>query len=174
MAILYNFGTNIFLGEISYITQAIAAVLQLGVTMDYSIFLYHRYREERPLHEDPRDAMAKAIVAAFTSLSGSSLTTIAGFLALCFMRLTLGRDIGLVMAKGVVLGVATVVLVLPAILLVLDRGIRKYHHRTLNLNFDRVNRFMVRHRKAFVALFLVLFLPAVYAQNHAAGLLQAG
>ena len=168
LAILYNFGTNIFLGQISYITKAIAAVLQLGVTMDYSIFLYHRYEEERANHDDNRDAMAKAIVAAFTSLSGSSLTTIAGFLALCAMRLLLGKDIGIVMAKGVVLGVATVVLVLPAILLVLDRGIRKYHHRTLNLNFDRVNRFMVRHRKAFVALFLVLFLPAVYAQSHAA------
>ena len=168
MAILYNFGTNFFFGQISYITKAIAAVLQLGVTMDYSIFLYHRYEEERANYEDNRDAMAKSIVAAFTSLSGSSLTTIAGFGALCFMRLLLGRDIGLVMAKGVVLGVATVVLVLPAILLVLDRGIAKYRHPTLNLDFGRVNDFMVRHRKTFVALFALLFIPAVYAQNHAA------
>ena len=168
MAIVYNFGTNIFLGEISYITQAIAAVLQLGVTMDYSIFLYHRYREERLLHEDPRDAMAEAIVAAFTSLSGSSLTTIAGFLALCFMQLTLGRDIGLVMAKGVVLGVATVVLVLPALLLIFDEKIEKHKHRTLIPNFEKMNRFIIRHRRAFVAVFLLLFLPAVYAQSHTA------
>ena len=167
LAILYNFGTNIFLGQISYITKAIAAVLQLGVTMDYSIFLYHRYEEERANYEDPRDAMSTAIVAAFTSLSGSSLTTIAGFLALCFMRLLLGRDIGIVMAKGVVLGVATVVLVLPAILLVFDKGIRKYRHRTFTPNLGKMNDFMVRHRKAFVALFVVLFLPAVYSSHHA-------
>ena len=109
MAVIYNFGSNIFLGQISYITKAIAAVLQLGVTMDYSIFLYHRYEEEREHYGDKRDAMAQAIIAAFRSLSGSSMTTIAGFLALCFMRLTLGRDIGVVMAKGVVLGVATVI-----------------------------------------------------------------
>ena len=167
LSILYNFGTNIFLGEISYITRAIAAVLQLGVTMDYSIFLYHRYEEERKNYDDPRDAMSKAIVAAFTSLSGSSLTTIAGFVALCFMRLLLGRDIGIVMAKGVVLGVATVVLVLPAILLVMDKGIRKYRHRTLIPHMGKLNDFMVRHRKTFVVLFLILFIPAVYAQNHA-------
>lgn len=166
MAILYNFGTNLLLGQISYITKAIAAVLQLGVTMDYSIFLYHRYEEERQLCDDPRDAMAKAIQCAFTSLSGSSLTTIAGFLALCFMQLLLGRDIGIVMAKGVVLGVATVVLVLPAILLVLDKSIHTYHHRTLSIDLDRINRFMVRHSKGFVVLFLVLFIPAAYAQSH--------
>lgn len=166
MAIVYNFGTNIFLGEISYITQAIAAVLQLGVTMDYSIFLYHRYYEERQKHEDPRNAMAESIVAAFTSLSGSSLTTIAGFLALCFMRLTLGRDIGIVMAKGVVLGVATVVLVLPALLLIFDKQIEKRKHRTLIPNFAPMNHFIVAHRRWFVGLFLVLFLPAVYAQQH--------
>ena len=168
IAILYNFGTNIFLGEISYITQAIAAVLQLGVTMDYSIFLYHRYREERQTHEDPRDAMAEAIVAAFTSLSGSSLTTIAGFVALCFMQLTLGRDIGIVMAKGVVLGVATVVLVLPALLLMFDKQIERRKHRTLIPDFGRMNQWIIRHRRAFVAVFLILFLPAVYAQNHTA------
>ena len=128
LAVIYNFGTNIMFGEISFITQAIAAVLQLGVTMDYSIFLYDRYIEELHNYEDKRDAMATAIVAAFKSLSGSSLTTIAGFLALCFMRLTLGKDIGFVMAKGVVLGVATVVLVLPAILLQMDRGIQRFRH----------------------------------------------
>ena len=167
LAVLYNFGTNIFMGEISYITQAIAAVLQLGVTMDYSIFLYERYREEQHNYEDRRDAMAQAVMAAFKSLSSSSLTTIAGFLALCFMRFTLGKDIGIVMAKGVVLGVATVVLVLPAILLLMDEKIQKYRHRCLRPDFTGVNAFIVRHRKGFVALFLLLFLPAVYANNHA-------
>ncbi|MDB7860558.1 efflux RND transporter permease subunit [Intestinimonas butyriciproducens] len=166
LAILYNFGSNILLGEISFITQAIAAVLQLGVTMDYSIFLYHRYVEEAPHYEDRRDAMAVSIVAAFKSLSGSSLTTIAGFLALCFMRLTLGRDLGLVMAKGVVLGVATVVLVLPAILLLMDGPIRRYRHPALAPNMGRLNAFIVRHRHFFVALFFLLFFPAVYSNNH--------
>ena len=166
LAILYNFGTNIFFGQISYITKALAAVLQLGVTMDYSIFLYRRYEEERAHYDDRRDAMAKAIVAAFTSLSGSSLTTIAGFLALCFMQLTLGRDIGLVMAKGVILGVATVILVLPALLLLFDKQIDKHKHRTIIPSFDRANSFILRNRKKFFVLFLLLFLPAVYAQNH--------
>lgn len=166
LAVLYNFGTNIFMGQISFITQAIAAVLQLGVTMDYSIFLYARYQEELNHHEDRRDAMATAIVAAFKSLSGSSTTTIAGFLALCFMRLTLGRDIGLVMAKGVVLGIATVIFVLPSILLQMDGPIRKYHHPALSLNMSRLNAFIVRHRHFFVGLFLVLFIPAIYSNNH--------
>ncbi len=167
MAIVYNFGSNIFLGQISYITKAIAAVLQLGVTMDYSIFLYHRYQEEKARCEDKRDAMARAIVAAFTSLSGSSLTTIAGFIALCFMRLTLGRDIGLVMAKGVVLGVATVILVLPALLLLFDKQIEKHKHRSLLPDFSGVNRWVVGRRRWFAALFLLLFPPALYAQSHA-------
>ncbi len=167
MAIVYNFGTNIFLGEISYITQAIAAVLQLGVTMDYSIFLYHRYVEEQANFEDKRDAMAAAIKAAFTSLSSSSLTTVAGFLALCFMRLLLGRDIGIVMAKGVVLGVATVVLVLPAMLLLFDDKINKYTHKVFIPSFKHVNNFIVKHNKAITAVFLILFIPAVYSQSHA-------
>ena len=167
LAIAYNFGTNIFLGEISYITKAIAAVLQLGVTMDYSIFLYHRYEGERKHYEDKRDAMAQAIMAAFRSLSGSSVTTIAGFLALCFMRLTLGRDIGIVMAKGVMLGVATVILVLPALILLFDRQIDKYRHRQLLPSMTHINQFVLRHRGFFVALTLLLFLPSVYAQNHA-------
>ena len=167
MAIVYNFGSNIFLGQISYITKAIAAVLQLGVTMDYSIFLYHRYLEEKARYDDNRDAMAQAIVAAFTSLSGSSLTTIAGFIALCFMRLTLGRDIGLVMAKGVVLGVATVILVLPALLLLFDKQIEKHKHRSLLPDFSGVNRWVVGRRRWFAALFLLLFPPALYAQSHA-------
>jgi len=167
LAVLYNFGTNIFMGEISYITQAIAAVLQLGVTMDYAIFLFDRYREEVPNYEDRRDAMATAIVSAFKSLTGSSLTTIAGFLALCFMRFTLGKDIGVVMAKGVVLGVATVVLILPAILLQMDSAIQKYRHPCLRPDMGKINGFIIRRRRFFVGLFLVLFIPAVYAGNHA-------
>ena len=142
IAIVYNFGTNVFLGEISYITKAIAAVLQLGVTMDYSIFLYHRYKDERTNYDDKRDAMAQAIIAAFRSLSGSSVTTIAGFLALCFMRLTLGRDIGIVMAKGVVLGVATVILMLPALILLFDiawRGARRMRKRTFGERLSQRN-----------------------------------
>lgn len=166
LAVIYNFGTNIFLGQISFITQAVAAVLQLGVTMDYSIFLFDRYMEELPHYEDKRDAMASAVVAAFKSVSGSSLTTVAGFLALCFMRLTLGRDIGIVMAKGVVLGVATVILVLPSILLQMDKGIQKFHHKCLKPDMAGVNAFIVRHRKGFVILFVLLFVPAVYANNH--------
>ncbi|WP_317380665.1 MMPL family transporter [uncultured Intestinimonas sp.] len=167
IAIAYNFGTNVFLGEISYITKAIAAVLQLGVTMDYSIFLYHRYEDERSKYDDRRDAMAQAIMAAFRSLSGSSVTTIAGFLALCFMRLTLGRDIGIVMAKGVMLGVATVILVLPALILLFDKQIDKYRHRQLIPSMTGVNQFVLRHRVFFVVLTLLLFMPSVYAQNHA-------
>lgn len=167
LAVIYNFGSNIFLGQISYITKAIAAVLQLGVTMDYSIFLYRRYEEERQNYEDKRDAMASAIEAAFTALSGSSLTTIAGFLALCFMRLTLGRDIGIVMAKGVVLGIATVIVVLPSLVLLFDKQIDKHKHRTLIPSFDRINVGILRHRWAFVGLALLLIAPAVYAQDHA-------
>lgn len=167
IAIVYNFGTNVFLGEISYITKAIAAVLQLGVTMDYSIFLYHRYKDERTNYDDKRDAMAQAIIAAFRSLSGSSVTTIAGFLALCFMRLTLGRDIGIVMAKGVVLGVATVILMLPALILLFDKQIDKHRHKQLIPSMTRINQFVLRHRVAFVVLTLLLFLPSIYAQNHA-------
>lgn len=167
IAVVYNFGTNIFLGEISYITKAIAAVLQLGVTMDYSVFLYRRYEEELANHNDRRDAMAEAIVAAFRSLSGSSLTTVAGFLALCFMRLTLGRDIGVVMVKGVLLGVATVILVLPAIILLADKQIDKHQHKTILPDFTGLNRFVLKHRVVFVVLALLVVLPAYYAQNHA-------
>ena len=167
IAVLYNFGTNAFLGEISYITKAIAAVLQLGVTMDYSVFLYRRYEEERGNYDDKRDAMAQAIVAAFRSLSGSSLTTVAGFAALCFMRLTLGRDIGVVMMKGVVLGVATVILVLPSLVLLADKQIDKHKHKSLLPDFTGLNRFILKHRIAIVVISVVLALPAYYAQKHA-------
>ena len=166
LAVVYNFGTNIFLGQISYITKAIAAVLQLGVTMDYSVFLYHRYEEERDHYPDHRDAMAVAVTAAFRSLFSSSLTTVAGFLALCFMRLTLGRDIGIVMAKGVVLGVLSVVLVLPSLILILDKPLSRYKHKILMPHFDGFNRFLIRHRVPVVLLALVFFVPFLYAQNH--------
>ncbi len=167
IAVIYNFGTNVFLGEISYITKAIAAVLQLGVTMDYSVFLYRRYEEERQNHEDRRDAMEQAILAAFRSLAGSSLTTVAGFAALCFMRLTLGRDIGVVMMKGVVLGVATVILVLPSLILLADRQIDKHKHKSLLPDFNGLNGWIVKHRAVIVVLALLLAVPAYYAQSHA-------
>ena len=167
IAVVYNFGTNIFLGEISYITKAIAAVLQLGVTMDYSVFLYRRYEEERKNYADPRDAMEQAILAAFRSLSGSSLTTVAGFAALCFMRLTLGRDIGIVMMKGVVLGVATVILVLPSLILLADKQIDKHKHKNLLPDFTSLNRFILKHRIVILVIALVLAAPAYYAQSHA-------
>ena len=167
IAVIYNFGTNLLLGQISYITKAIAAVLQLGVTMDYSIFLYHRYMAERPLYDDERDAMAQAIVAAFRSLSGSSVTTIAGFLALCFMRMTLGLDIGIVMAKGVVLGIVTVIFVLPSLVLIFDKQIDKHKHKTLIPSFHKVNDFLIRRRVPLVILTLLLALPAFYASSHA-------
>lgn len=167
IAVIYNFGTNIFLGEISYITKAIAAVLQLGVTMDYSVFLYRRYEEERKNYDDPRDAMEQAILAAFRSLSGSSLTTVAGFAALCFMRLTLGRDIGIVMMKGVILGVATVILVLPSLILLADKQIDKHKHKNLLPDFTNLNRFILKHRIVILVIALVLAAPAYYAQSHA-------
>lgn len=167
-AIVYNFGTNIFLGQISYVTQCIAAVLQLGVTMDYSIFLIDRYEEEREKFSDSRDAMARAIERTFVSLSGSSLTTIFGFIALCFMRLTLGRDIGIVMAKGVVLGVLSVVIILPALILTFDKAVHRFRHRSLVPRFDRLNNHLVKRRAVYVVIFLLLLIPAYYAQSHTA------
>lgn len=166
LAIVYNMGTNIFLGEISFITSSLAAILQLGVTMDYSVFLYDRYREELPNYQDPRDAMAQAVKGAFLSLSASSLTTVAGFASLCVMRLTLGRDVGVVMMKGVILGVLCVVLVLPSILLVLDGPIQKYTHKALNPNFAPMNRFLIKHRWIFLVVALVAAPPAIYSQTH--------
>ncbi len=164
-AILYNMGTNVLLGEVSYITKAIAAILQLGVTTDYAIFLLNRYKEEKPKFADRRDAMASAIVSAFVSLSGSSLTTIAGFLALCFMQLGLGKDIGLVMAKGVLLGVITVVTVLPSIILMFEKVIEKFTHRSLMPNFNGLNKRIIKHSKVFVLLFLLLLVPSYYLQT---------
>ncbi|PIE76952.1 MAG: antibiotic ABC transporter permease [Clostridiales bacterium] len=162
--ILYNFGTNIFKGEISYITQAIAAILQLAVTMDYAIFILHRYEEEKANFADRRDAMAKAIVQGFKSISGSSLTTIAGFGALCFMDFSIGMDLGIVMMKGVALGVLTCVTVLPALILVFDDAIHKYTHRAIIPTFDKLTDIILKHKKTAVLIFLLLFLPALYWQ----------
>jgi len=167
LAILYNMGTNIFLGQISYITNAIAAVLQLGVTMDFSIFIYERYKEEQANYKDNRDAMAKAISSSFLALMSSSLTTIAGFLSLCFMRLRLGLDIGIVMAKGVAIGIITSVCILPSILLRFDKYIDKFHHKVLLPDLTGLAQFAVNHRKGFIILFLLMFIPAFYAQQNA-------
>lgn len=166
MAVVYNMGTNLIFGQISYITQCIAAILQLGVTMDYSVFLIDRFEEEKPKYADKRDAMASAIQGAFLSLSGSSLTTIFGFLALCFMDLSLGKDIGLVMAKGVVFGVLTVTIVLPALALQCDKIIHKYRHRSFIPKFDKLNNFVINHKKVWVAIFLVLFIPSYIMQSN--------
>lgn len=166
MAVVYNMGTNLIFGQISYITQCIAAILQLGVTMDYSVFLIDRFEEEKPKYADMRDAMASAIQGAFLSLSGSSLTTIFGFLALCFMDLSLGKDIGLVMAKGVVFGVLTVTIVLPALVLQCDKIIHKYRHRSFIPKFDKLNNFVVNHKKVWVAIFVVLFIPSYIMQSN--------
>lgn len=165
IAVLYNMGTNFFMGSISFITQCIAAVLQLGVTMDYSIFLIDRYHEELPHRASREEAMASAVVKSFTALTGSSLTTVFGFAALCFMRLKLGFDIGFVMAKGVVFGVLTVIFVLPAILLLTDDLLHRYRHRSLIPIFTGVSRFVTRHRRAMALLFLALLVPAYLTQR---------
>ncbi|GAA0685648.1 MULTISPECIES: efflux RND transporter permease subunit [Clostridium] len=167
IAIIYNFGTNVFLGQISYVTKALAAVLQLGVTMDYSIFLLHRYDEERAVTEDRTEAMASAIEKTFASITGSSLTTIAGFMALIVMELTLGKDIGIVMAKGVLLGVLCTLTILPALILTFDRVIHKYNHKQLLPEFKGTAKFVTKHYKAFIAVFIVLFIPAIYGNSHA-------
>lgn len=166
-AVAYNMGTNFIFGEISYITKAIAAVLQLAVTMDYSIFLYHRYEEERSKHENHEDAMAVAIDNTFSALSGSSLTTVAGFLALVVMRLTLGRDIGLVMVKGVILGLITCLTVLPSFILVFDGLIHKYQHKALVPKLEKTSKLVAKHHLAFLILGFVLLVPALYgARNY--------
>lgn len=162
IAILYNMGSNIMLGEISYITKAISAVLQLGVTMDFAIFLYHSYKAEKKNFDNNDEAMAHAISKTLTSVIGSSLTTIAGFLALCSMNLTLGKDIGLVMAKGVLLGVICVVTVLPSMLLIFDKYIEKTKHKEILPKFEKIKNFNIKHCKAIILVFLVLIPVAVY------------
>ncbi len=167
IAVIYNMGSNIIFGEISYITKALSAILQLGVTMDYSIFLLHRYDEEREVQKDKVTAMANAIANTMTSVAGSSLTTIAGFLALCTMDLALGKDIGLVMAKGVLLGVICTVTVLPALILTFDRVIHKYRHKTLLPTFEKTSEFVVKHHKAFVLIGILVFIPAFIGKVNA-------
>lgn len=166
IAILYNMGTNVFLGEISYITKAISAVLQLGVTMDFAIFLYHSYKAEKEEYKDNNEAMAHAIAKTFTSVLGSSLTTIAGFLALCSMRLTLGKDIGIVMAKGVLFGVITVVTILPAMLLIFDKWIEKTKHKEVLPKFEHWKNFNMKHYKAIIVAFLIILPIALYGYNN--------
>lgn len=165
IAVLYNMGTNFFMGKISFITQCVAAVLQLGVTMDYSIFLIDRYSEEKASYATREEAMAAAVTKSFAALAGSSLTTVFGFLALCFMHLKLGFDIGFVMAKGVVFGVLTVVFVLPAIVLIFEKQIIKYRHRSFLPDLTKVNVFTLRHKKVFALAFLLLLAPTFFVQK---------
>ena len=166
LAILYNMGTNIFLGQISYITKAISAVLQLGVTTDFSIFLYHKYEQAKLEYSDNKKAMSFAIIKTFQSVIGSSLTTFAGFLALCTMDLTLGKDIGIVMAKGVLFGLVTVLTVFPSFLLVFDTLIEKMKHKPHFPSFQRIQKFSVQHSFFIIILFLVLMIPAYYGNSH--------
>lgn len=166
MAILYNMGSNIFLGEISYITKAISSVLQLGVTMDFAIFLYHSYKEERTKFTNNDDAMAHAISKTLVSVIGSSLTTIAGFLALCSMNLTLGKDIGIVMAKGVLLGVISVVTILPSMVLIFDKLIEKTKHKEILPKFEKLKNFNIKHYKAIIIVFLIILPFAIYGYNN--------
>ena len=170
MAILLNMGTNIFFGEISFLTQALAAVLQLAVTMDYSIFLWHSYVEQQERFEgDKKRAMAHAIKATITSVIGSSITTVAGFIALCFMSYALGLDLGLVMAKGVVFGVIGCVTILPSMILVLDKLITKNKHRPLMPDFGKLVRFVVKRYPVFLLLFLLILPVAYYGYDKAGG-----
>ena len=166
MAIVYNMGTNIFKGEISFITQSLSAVLQLGVTLDYSIFLWHSYQEELEKTSDKNEAMAAAISATFQSVIGSSITTVAGFVALCFMSFTLGIDLGVVMAKGVVFGVIGCVTILPSMILIFDGLIEKTRHKPLMPEFEKLPKFIAKHYLAFFAIFLALIFPALYGNNH--------
>ena len=168
MAILYNMGSNYFLGEISYITKALSAVLQLGVTMDYSIFLWHSYQEnQQRFPGDKERAMAHAISNTFASVIGSSVTTVAGFIALCFMSFTLGKDLGIVMAKGVVFGVICCVTILPSFILIFDKAIQKTTHRSLIPPMEKPAKFITKHFKVFVLAFIVLLVPALWGYTKA-------
>ena len=165
ISIMINLGTNIIFGEISYITKALVAVLQLGVTTDFSIFLYHSYEKEKTLSKNKEEAMSKAITETFTSVLGSSLTTIAGFLVLCTMSLTLGRDLGLVMAKGVLIGVISAITLFPCLILTFDKLIEKTHHKELVLNFDKLNNFVIKHNKVILVIFVLLAIPLYLANS---------
>lgn len=165
VSIIFNLGTNLMFGEISYITESLVAVLQLGVTTDYSIFLYHSY-EKKKNKMSKEEAMKEAIKETFTSVIGSSLTTIAGFLVLISMKLTLGKDLGLVMAKGVLLGVVTVLTVFPSLLLVFDKYIEKTKHKSINLKFSKLNNFVVKNHVVIFILFLLILIPAYLANKN--------
>ena len=165
VAILVNMGSNYFMGEVSFITKALAAVLQLAVTMDYSIFLWHSYKEEKEKHPgDNKEAMAVAIGKTITSVVSSSITTVAGFLALCFMSYELGMDMGIVMAKGVVIGVICCITVLPSMILVFDKALEKTMHKDLVPSLEKPSKFIIKHHAAFIVLFIVVLIPAVYGQ----------
>ncbi len=165
ISIMINLGTNIIFGEISYITKALVAVLQLGVTTDFSIFLYHSYEKEKELSKNKEEAMSKAITETFTSVLGSSLTTIAGFLVLCTMSLTLGKDLGLVMAKGVLIGVISAITLFPCLILTFDKLIEKTHHKELVLNFDKLNNFIIKHNKVILVIFILFAIPLYLANS---------
>lgn len=166
MAIVYNLGSNIFLGQVSYITKALAAVLQLGVTMDYSIFLWHSYKSKREQYGDKNEAMSHAIADTIASVVGSSVTTVAGFVALCFMSFTLGLDLGVVMAKGVVIGVVACVTLLPSFILTFDKAIIKTTHKVLLPRISGVGAFVAKHYRLFLTLFVILMVPAIYGYTH--------
>ena len=166
LAVLYNLGSNIFLGSVCYITKSLTAVLQLGVTMDYSIFLLNSFEAYKKKYEDKDRAMAHAIADTFKSVAGSSVTTIAGFLALCVMTFALGRDMGIVMAKGVVIGVICCITILPAMILLFDKAIEKTRHKALIPSLDRASEFITKHYKVWIIVFLVLLFPAIYGNNH--------
>lgn len=167
IGILYNLGSNIFLGQISYVTQALTAILQLGVTMDYSIFLLNSYEENKARFPDDRnEAMGNAIASTFKAIVGSSVTTVAGFAALCFMTFALGRDLGIVMAKGVIIGVICCVTLLPSMILVFDKPIEKTKHKPFIPDMDRLSGFITRHYKVWLVIFLVLLVPGVYGNSH--------
>lgn len=166
IAVVYNMGTNLIFGEISFITKSIAAILQLGVTMDYSVFLIDRFDEEQRYTDDRSLAMGRAVAKTFTALMGSSLTTVFGFLAMCFMTLTLGFDIGIVMAKGVVFGIITVVTVLPSMVLLLYKPIYRFRHKRFVPKFNGLASFTTKHRRVFAIILLVLLVPAYLAQSN--------
>ena len=166
VSVLWNMGSNYFLGEISYITKAVAAVLQLAVTLDYSIFLWHSYKEQKALTDDKDEAMANAIRLTFTSILGSSLTTIAGFVSICFMSFTLGMDLGIVMSKGVILGVLGTVTLLPCVIRALDNAIEKTSHRPLLPDVSGIGRFVTKHYKALGIILLIMVFPAFYGYGN--------
>lgn len=166
IAILYNMGTNVFLGDISYITKAISAVLQLGVTMDFAIFLYHSFMREKEKTKDINEAMASAIAKTMVSVVGSSLTTVAGFLALCSMDLALGKDIGIVMAKGVVLGVICVITVLPSMILTLNSAIERTKHKEILPKFRHIKNFVIKYHKVIAIAFIIILPIAFYGYSN--------